>query len=105
SFHVAIKGLNDPFVDELGHTLFLLYGAVALLLAVGCANVSILLLARGAARQHELAVRSAVGADRSRIVRQLLTDSLLLAAIGAAFGVLASYGILDAIRAVLPRYA
>ena len=68
-------------------------------------NVSILLLARGTARQHELAVRSAIGANRKRLLQQLLTESLLLAAIGAVLGVLLSYGILAAIRALLPRYA
>ena len=76
-----------------------------LLLAIGCGNVSILLLAQGTARQHEFAVRAAVGAHSRRIVRQLLTESLLLAAIGVVLGVLASYGILAGIKAVLPRFA
>jgi predicted permease len=86
-------------------TLFLLQGVVALLLAIGCGNVSILLLARGTARQHELAVRAAVGAGRRRIVRQLLTEALLLAAVGAVLGVAMSYGILALIRLLLPRWA
>jgi len=79
--------------------------AVALLLAIGCGNVSILLLARGTARQHELAVRSAVGASRFRIVRQLLTESLLLSLIGAGLGVLLAYRALGFIVARLPEYS
>ena len=104
-FKVKVEGLNEWVVSSISGTLYLLFGAVTLLLAIGCGNVSILLLARGAVRQHELAVRAAVGAPRSRIVRQLLTESLLLAAIGALLGVLTSYGILAGIKALLPRYA
>src|ERR1019366_1651317 len=85
-FKVQVEGLNAWVVGRMGKTLYLLFGAVALLLAIGCGNVSILLLARGATRQHELAVRSALGAKRRRIVRQLLTESLLLAGIGAGLG-------------------
>jgi ABC-type antimicrobial peptide transport system permease subunit len=66
-FRVQVRGLNEQFEEHLGHSLFLLFGAVSLLLFIGCANVSILLLARGTARQHELAIRSAIGASRWRI--------------------------------------
>ncbi|HUA84267.1 MAG TPA: ABC transporter permease [Bryobacteraceae bacterium] len=104
-FKVNVEGLNEWVMRSISGTLFLLFGAVGLLLAIGCGNVSILLLARGAARQHELAVRAAVGAHRRRLLRQLLTESMLLAVIGVVFGVLMSYGILAGIRAVLPRYA
>jgi len=104
-FKVGVQGLNDWVVRQIGRTLYLLLGAVGLLLAIGCGNVSILLLARGTARQHELAVRAAIGANRGRIVRQLLTESLLLAIAGAALGVLTAYGMLAGIRVVLPRYA
>ena len=78
NFRLHVVGLNEQFVQELGGTLYLLFSAVALLLAIGCGNVSILLLARGTARQHEMAVRTAIGASRGRIIRQLLTESLLL---------------------------
>jgi predicted permease len=104
-FRVHVQGLNDWVVSSMGGTLYLLFGAVMLLLVIGCGNVSILLLARGTARQHELAVRTAVGAGRLRIIRQLLTDSLLLAAIGAVLGVLTSYGALALIQNLLPRSA
>jgi len=104
-FRVHVQGLNDWVVSSLGGTLYLLFGAVMLLLVIGCGNVSILLLARGTARQHELAVRTAVGAGRLRIIRQLLTESLLLATIGAALGVLTSYGALALIQGLLPRSA
>ena len=104
-FRVRVEGLNEWVVRSISGTLYLLFGGVALLLAIGCGNVSILLLARGTARQHELAVRAAIGAGRGRIMRQLFTESLLLAAIGAGLGVLASYGILAGIRVLLPPYA
>ena len=104
-FRVRVEGLNEWVVRSISGTLYLLFGGVGLLLAIGCGNVSILLLARGTARQHELAVRAAIGAGRGRIARQLLTESLLLAAIGAGLGALASYGILAGIRVVLPPYA
>ena len=102
-FRVRVEGLNDWVLRSMGGTLYLVFAAVMLLLAIGCANVSILLLARGTARQHELAVRTAIGAGRMRIIRQLLTDSLLLAAIGAVLGVLTSYGALALIRNLLPK--
>ncbi len=105
NFKVKVEGLNDWVVKKMGKTLYLLLGAVALLLAVGCGNVSILLLARGSARQQELAVRSALGAKRRRIARQLLTESLLLAGVGAGLGVAMAFGILAGIKVVLPQYA
>jgi predicted permease len=102
-FRVQLHGLNDWVVSSLGGTLYLLFGAVMLLLMIGCGNVSILLLARGTARQHELAVRTAIGAGRLRIIRQLLTEPLLLAMIGALLGVLTSYGALALIHRLLPK--
>ena len=105
NFEMKVQNLNAWVVKQIGNTLYLLLGAVALLLAVGCGNVSILLLARGAGREQEFAVRSALGAKRGRIVRQLLTESLLLAGVGAALGVAMAYGILAGIKLVLPQYA
>src|SRR6202140_1284902 len=102
-FHVV--GLNEGFVKELGGTLYLLFSAVALLLAIGCGNVSILLLARGTARQHEMAVRTAIGAGRRRIIRQLLTEALLLSLTGALLGVLLAYRTLAIIIVLLPKYS
>lgn len=102
-FHTRVQGLNDQFVKRLGSTLGLLFAAVALLLLIGCGNVSILLLARGTARQHELAVRAAVGADRGRIVRQLLTEALTLSLSGAALGIVLSYEIVAVMKKWLPE--
>jgi len=104
-FRVHVEGLNDDFLKQLGGTLSLLFGAVALLLLIGCGNVSILLLARATSREHEFAVRSAIGASRGRIVRQLLTESLLLSLTGAALGVMLAYKLLDVIVAYLPQYS
>ncbi|MGE3273778.1 MAG: ABC transporter permease [Vicinamibacterales bacterium] len=77
--------------------------AVGLLFVLACANITELLLARGAVRHHELATRLALGAGRGRIVRQLLTESLVIALLGAALGVVAAGRTLDAFRAMLPE--
>ncbi|MBB5342622.1 ABC transporter permease [Tunturibacter empetritectus] len=102
---LAVIGLNDQFMKAIGPSLALLFGAVLLLLAIGCGNVSILLLARGVAREHEFAVRAAIGASRARIVRQLLTEALLLSVTGATLGVLLAYKLLAGIIALLPEYS
>ena len=99
---VNVLSLNEEVLGQFKGTLILLFGAVALLLLIGCANVSILLLARGTARQHELAVRASIGATRSRIVRQLLTESVMLSMIGAILGIGLAYGGVSLISAWLP---
>jgi predicted permease len=103
--HLHVVGLNEDFVKQLGGTLYLLFGAVALLLMIGCGNVSILQLARATARQHEFAVRSAIGASRSRIIRQLLTESLLLSLTGAGLGLMLAYKTVAVIVANLPEFS
>ena len=90
-FHLQLQPIAVPYEQNTGTMLRLLFAGVVLLLLIGCANCSILMLARGAARQHELAVRSAIGASRWRIVRQLLVESAMISFAGTALGVVASY--------------
>ena len=101
----AIVTLNEEVLGRFAGTLVLLFGAVVVLLLIGCGNVSILLLARGIARQHELAVRASAGAGRGRLIRQLLTESILLSVTGAAVGVLVAYRGTKAISTMLPYYS
>ncbi|HET9370875.1 MAG TPA: ABC transporter permease [Vicinamibacterales bacterium] len=92
----------ESAVNGYRTTVNVISGAVALILLIACVNVAGLLLARGAARQPELAVRASMGAGRLRLLRQLLTENLLLAAIGGALGVLLAWLALDAIVANIP---
>ena len=97
--------LNEQVLGQFSGTLLLLFGAVVLLLIIGCANVSILMLARGTARMHELALRSSIGASRWRIMRQLLTESVVLSVAGAVIGVGLAYGAVKWIAAAMPYYS
>ena len=103
--HVKVVTLNEQVLGQFSGTLMLLFGAVTLLLVIGCANVSILMLARGTARMHELALRASLGASRKRIVRQMLTESVMLSLAGAAIGVLLAFGAVKWIAAALPYYS
>jgi hypothetical protein len=89
---VGLGPLNDIFVGSFAGTIYVLLGAASILLAISCANVSILLLARGRSRTHELAVRTAIGGTRRRILSQLLTESVALALIGGMIGILLAVG-------------
>lgn len=102
---VAIVTLNEEVLGRFSGTLVLLFAAVIALLVIGCSNVSILLLARGIARQHELAVRASIGASRTRLIRQLLTESVLLSVTGAGLGVLVAYRGVGVLSAMLPLYS
>jgi predicted permease len=102
TFRVHLRSIIEMYAQPMGPRLYLLLGAVASLLLIGCANVSILLLVRGADRQQELAVRAALGAARVRIVRQLFTEALCIAIVGAALGVLIAWTSLDLIVAWVP---
>jgi putative ABC transport system permease protein len=104
NFTVRLVRLNDIFVGPFAGTLYTLFGAVGLLLVVGCVNVSILLLARGVVRTHELAVRAAIGAGRTRIVRQLLTESVALSIVGGSLGTALAYGGVGLVARLLPSH-
>jgi predicted permease len=91
---MKIVGLKDHVSGRLRRSLIVLWCAVGLILLIACANLSNLLLARAAARSKEFAMRSALGAGRSRLIRQLLTESLVLASMGAALGLTIAYALI-----------
>ena len=104
-FRIKVQTLNDFLLQRFGGTLKVLTAAVGLLLLIGCANVSILLLARATARQREIAIRLSMGAPARRILRQLLTESIVLALAGGLLGVLLAYRSVPAIVSLMPQYS
>ena len=105
AFTVKFLNVNDGILGKFATTLLVLFGAVTLLLLIGCGNVANLLLARAATREGEMAIRISIGATRLRLVRQLLTESVLLALMGGLFGIALAYGGVRAVIALMPEYS
>jgi putative ABC transport system permease protein len=97
---VTLEGWHESIVGGIRPTLLFLLGAVAFVLLIACANVANLLLARATTREHELTVRATIGAGRGRLARQLLTEHLALACLGAVAGVLVAYALVHGIPAL-----
>ncbi len=101
-WRAGLLSFKETFPSGIRSALWILFGATGLLLLIACANVSNLLLSRAAGRQREMAIRASLGAGRWRLLRQLLTESLMLALAGGAAGIGLAYAILRAMIAIVP---
>jgi len=100
---VSIEPLHEMLIDSVRTAFLVLYGAVTVLLLVACVNVSNLLIAKASARSREIAIRQSLGASRIRLIRQLLTESIMLSILGGILGLVLAFWSLNMLQTIAPR--